>query len=64
MGHSLGLRVTAEGVETPEQLATLRKMQCDEYQGFLFSMPVATEAMAVLLRSQQEQVHPVPRRAN
>ncbi len=44
MGHSLRLRVIAEGVETAEQLATLRSMGCDEYQGYYGGRPVpATE---------------------
>jgi EAL domain-containing protein (putative c-di-GMP-specific phosphodiesterase class I) len=33
--------VIAEGVETQEQLEILRKLHCDEYQGFLFSPPVS-----------------------
>jgi EAL domain-containing protein (putative c-di-GMP-specific phosphodiesterase class I) len=33
--------VIAEGVETQEQLELLRKLHCDEYQGFLFSPPVS-----------------------
>lgn len=40
MGHGLGLRVVAEGVETEEQLALLRQDGCDFAQGFLFSRPV------------------------
>ena len=51
MAHSLGLRVTAEGVETQKQLAMLRKLRCDEYQGFLFSQPVPAAAMSELLGS-------------
>jgi diguanylate cyclase (GGDEF)-like protein/PAS domain S-box-containing protein len=35
LGHSIGLRVIAEGVEQNVQLALLSKMQCDGYQGFL-----------------------------
>jgi diguanylate cyclase (GGDEF)-like protein/PAS domain S-box-containing protein len=40
MCRGLGIGVIAEGVETPEQLEILRKLHCDEYQGFLFSAPV------------------------
>jgi EAL domain-containing protein (putative c-di-GMP-specific phosphodiesterase class I) len=52
MGHNLGLRVTAEGVETQEQLAVLRKMRCDEFQGYLFSKPVPAPELIELLRGQ------------
>lgn len=40
MGHNLRLKITAEGVETKEQLAYLQKQQCDTLQGYLFSKPV------------------------
>jgi EAL domain-containing protein (putative c-di-GMP-specific phosphodiesterase class I) len=40
LGQSLGMRVTAEGVETPAQLAWVRN-GCDEAQGYLLSRPVA-----------------------
>jgi EAL domain-containing protein (putative c-di-GMP-specific phosphodiesterase class I) len=50
MAHSLGLRVTAEGVETRGQLEALRRMGCDEYQGYLFSkaLPVVEIAARFL----------------
>jgi EAL domain-containing protein (putative c-di-GMP-specific phosphodiesterase class I) len=41
MCRGLGIGVIAEGVETQEQLEILRKLHCDEYQGFLFSPPVS-----------------------
>jgi len=41
MCRGLGITVIAEGVETKEQLDILRKLHCDEYQGYLFSPPVA-----------------------
>jgi len=43
MGHALGLEVTAEGVETHEQLTYLREQGCDRAQGWLFS-PAVTAA--------------------
>lgn len=51
LGHRLGLKVVAEGVETEDQLEFLRQQHCDEYQGFLFSRPVpAHELPALLIR--------------
>jgi diguanylate cyclase (GGDEF)-like protein/PAS domain S-box-containing protein len=47
--HALGLKVVAEGVETPEQLARLRDMKCDFAQGNYFSEPLPSEALAVIL---------------
>ncbi len=52
MGHILGFKVLAEGVETPEQLAFLREKKCDLYQGYIKSPPVTAEAFTVLLREQ------------
>jgi len=43
MAHGLGMRVVAEGVETREQFDILAGLLCDEYQGYLFSRPVAAE---------------------
>ncbi|MEN8169431.1 MAG: GGDEF domain-containing phosphodiesterase [Pseudomonadota bacterium] len=40
MAKSLKLKIIAEGVETPEQLARVREMGCDEVQGFYFSQAV------------------------
>ena len=39
MAHGLGLRVTAEGVETEGQAAFLAEMGCEEMQGYLFGRP-------------------------
>ena len=48
MAHSLGLRIIAEGVESEAQLGYLRELGCDEYQGYLFSRPMAAEAFHAL----------------
>jgi diguanylate cyclase (GGDEF)-like protein len=53
IGHTLGFKVLAEGVETPEQLAFLRDKGCDTYQGHIKSKPVSAEAFAMLLLHQQ-----------
>ena len=52
MGHSMGLRVLAEGVETPAQLAFLRERGCDSYQGYLRSRPLPAADFAALLGAQ------------
>jgi len=46
MAHSLKLRVIAEGVETSEQLATLRAHGCDEIQGYYLSRPLPPDTLA------------------
>jgi diguanylate cyclase (GGDEF)-like protein/PAS domain S-box-containing protein len=43
LAHALNLKVVAEGVETSEQLALLRSLHCDEFQGYLFGKPVPAE---------------------
>jgi EAL domain-containing protein (putative c-di-GMP-specific phosphodiesterase class I) len=43
---ALGLKVTAEGVETPEQLARLKECGCDRVQGFLFARPMSADELA------------------
>ena len=49
MGHTLGLKVLAEGVETDAQLAFLRERGCDLYQGYLKSPAVPAEEFEVLV---------------
>ena len=49
LAHSLGMKVVAEGVETNEQLSTLKDMDCEFVQGYLFAKPVnSLEAGALL----------------
>jgi EAL domain-containing protein (putative c-di-GMP-specific phosphodiesterase class I) len=51
LAHALGMKVTAEGVETAGQLAQLTSMGCDMAQGFYFSKPLPSEAISSLLSS-------------
>ncbi|MDO8413110.1 MAG: EAL domain-containing protein, partial [Gallionellaceae bacterium] len=51
MAQSLNLKVTAEGVETAEQLAFLRTLACDELQGYLFSRPLPLAELTKLLKN-------------
>jgi EAL domain-containing protein (putative c-di-GMP-specific phosphodiesterase class I) len=43
MARALALRVVAEGVETREQLALLKSLGCDEYQGYYYSKPLPAD---------------------
>ncbi|GAA0787207.1 hypothetical protein GCM10009109_09510 [Marinobacterium sediminicola] len=47
LGHSLGIEVLAEGVETAEQSAFLQKHDCDSVQGYLFGRPQPVEELSV-----------------
>jgi EAL domain-containing protein (putative c-di-GMP-specific phosphodiesterase class I) len=51
LAHHLGLRVIAEGIETLNQLSFLARHQCDEGQGYYFSIPLASGDMESLLRT-------------
>ena len=52
LGHSLNLRVIAEGVETEEQLAMLKGYDCEEMQGYLFSKPLPAQEIPALLEAR------------
>ncbi|RZI42406.1 PAS domain S-box protein [Herbaspirillum sp. HC18] len=51
MGHSLGMSIVAEGVETPDQLRFVMDQRCDDVQGFLFYPPLAADRCEPFLRS-------------
>lgn len=53
LAHSMNLRVIAEGVETEEQLAFLRRHHCDQIQEYYFSRPVPPAQIEDLLRVNQ-----------
>jgi EAL domain-containing protein (putative c-di-GMP-specific phosphodiesterase class I) len=50
------MTTTAEGVETKEQLAALRRLECTEMQGYLFSKPLAAADIRRLLSSGREAI--------
>lgn len=56
MAQALGMRTTAEGVETEDQLAFLRAQGCDEAQGYHFSMPLPAPDMEGFMRRQRQPV--------
>ncbi|WP_382432837.1 EAL and GGDEF domain-containing protein [Giesbergeria sinuosa] len=58
MGHSMTLKVLAEGVETEDQLAFLVERGCDSYQGYLLSRPLPADEFALLLQQQAQTVAP------
>lgn len=59
LGHNLGCRVIAEGVEYPEQLDFLVRQGCQEIQGYLFSKPLsAADAARFLEREAQREQMP------
>jgi len=50
MAHRLQLAVIAEGVETADQVAALRKADCDQIQGYYYSRPLAVDDCAAFIR--------------
>lgn len=62
LGHSLGLKVTVEGVEDQNQLAVLRALGCDEVQGYYFSQPLEFDSLIGWMRQRNEkQIAPANR---
>ncbi|WP_244507897.1 EAL domain-containing protein [Mesorhizobium sp. ORS 3428] len=53
LGQKLNLTVIAEGVETDDQVAFLRKNNCDELQGYHFSKPVSAQSIAELVGKER-----------
>jgi len=58
LGHSLGLTVIAEGVETDAHLRLLEEYGCDEYQGYLFSRPKPAAELRALLDAGHAPIAP------
>jgi len=57
LGHSLGLRVVAEGVEEEAARDALREMSCDEAQGFLISRPMPVDRFEAWLQSRTVSIY-------
>ena len=53
LAHRLGMSVTAQGVETPEQLACLKHLECDAFQGYLFAPAMPSGDFIDLLAHDQ-----------
>ena len=58
LAHGLRLKVVAEGVETAAQLELLRRLGCDQYQGFYRSPAVLPDAIAAMVMASPESVGP------
>jgi EAL domain-containing protein (putative c-di-GMP-specific phosphodiesterase class I) len=50
LAHSLKMKVVAEGVERQDQLDVLRRLDCDQIQGYLFSPALTADATVALMR--------------
>ena len=55
LGHRLGMSVLAEGVETEQQLACLKSLGCDQYQGYFFSKALPCDQFRALLANQNSR---------
>lgn len=55
LGQSMGLKITAEGIETEDQLAFATIHGCTNLQGFLIGKPMSKDDLAALLRPKQER---------
>jgi EAL domain-containing protein (putative c-di-GMP-specific phosphodiesterase class I) len=54
LGHTLGLRVVAEGVETQQEVNVLRTAGCDELQGYFFAKPLQASQLATWMRTNEQ----------
>ncbi len=56
MAENLNLKVIAEGVETQQQLNILKNLNCEYYQGYLFSKPVNCDKFVAMVKNQRKQI--------
>ncbi|MGH9095003.1 MAG: EAL domain-containing protein, partial [Acidimicrobiales bacterium] len=57
LGQTLGMSVVGEGVETPDQLDRLRRLGCDQAQGYHFAYPMPPDEVTALLSATQAGDH-------
>jgi diguanylate cyclase (GGDEF)-like protein len=57
LARNLGMEVVAEGVESEDQLACLKALNCEYAQGYLFSRPLTAEAAHAFIQSDHERRH-------
>ena len=60
LAHSLDVKVIAEGVETEDQVDSLRRYHCDELQGFLISRPLPAEQVPAFLHKRCSEPSTAP----
>ena len=60
LAHSLGIKVTAEGIENGEHIAILRLLGCDQGQGFLFGRPMAAADALRMIEARSSPAFPLP----
>ena len=53
LGHTLGLEIVSEGVETKEQLELLKQQGCDVIQGYLISRPIPAAEIPAFLKKEK-----------
>jgi c-di-GMP phosphodiesterase Gmr len=64
MAHTLGFTVIAEGVELDAQAAFLRKLGCEQAQGFLFARPMPAGDFSAMIATTRATLAPTRRRAS
>ncbi|WP_462269593.1 bifunctional diguanylate cyclase/phosphodiesterase [Desulfobacter sp.] len=62
MGHTMNMKVVAEGVEEKEQLCLLNSYHCELYQGYYFSRPLTAEDFVKFYQDKNERIPPLSKR--
>ena len=57
LGHTMNMKVTAEGVENESQALVLQALRCDDVQGYLFGKPVASSDISSVILNNFNQMH-------